>query len=490
MIYLLWLLPTLAVAAGILSGRLDTTRAALLGLVCAVPVALASAPLGFDAAHLVLALQRGLWIGLTITPYILGGLLFWQVALPGSSAPDDSAAGTPVPGTRLAQRRLVFLACFLIGPFAESATGFGVGMLASVALLRRLQLGAPRLMLLALLSQTLIPWGAMGSGTLLAAAYARVPAAALGAYSMLPIALLMLCAWLPLYWRTLNGAGLRAPLGEALLELGWVALALAALTFSTLWLGPETALLAAFGPLIVLHVLVTERPSRRELLALARKALPYALLIGALVSVRLVPSIKAALLGWQRLAPYPDLPAWSPLLHAGTWLIAGALLCALLRGQTARLGGELRSAWHTGRNAVLTVFIFSMMSEVLSIAGISQACAAGLFAALGGQALLLTPLIAGAFGVLANTGNAPNSLFMSAQVTLASQAGLSLPAVAALQHVCATAAGLFSPVRMSIASALCQGAGHERAVYRALFPYAAIFLAVLTLGAVAVIRLG
>jgi lactate permease len=37
--YLLWLLPTLAVAAAIVSGRLNTTHAALLGLVLLLAMA-------------------------------------------------------------------------------------------------------------------------------------------------------------------------------------------------------------------------------------------------------------------------------------------------------------------------------------------------------------------------------------------------------------------------------------------------------------------
>ena len=41
---------------------------------------------------------------------------------------------------------------------------------------------------------------------------------------------------------------------------------------------------------------------------------------------------------------------------------------------------------------------------------------------------------------------------MPAQTAIAVQAGLSVPAVAALQHVSGTAMSLFSPVRMSIAA--------------------------------------
>ena len=62
-------------------------------------------------------------------------------------------------------------------------------------------------MVFALLSQTLIPWGAMSSGTLLASAYARMTGTELALYAMVPTAALMALVWLPLYWRTASRAG-------------------------------------------------------------------------------------------------------------------------------------------------------------------------------------------------------------------------------------------------------------------------------------------
>lgn len=114
------------------------------------------------------------------------------------------------------------------------------------------------------------------------------------------------------------------------------------------------------------------------------------------------------------------------------------------------------------------IFLFAMMAEVLSAAGIAQAFAQTMFGALSIGAVFLTPVISGFFGILTNSGNAPNSLFMPSQLSLAVQAGLSIPAVAALQHVSGTSLGFFSPVRMSIAAGLANGARQERTVYRYL----------------------
>ncbi len=472
MTYLLWSLPALTVIGAIASGRLNTTAAAVLGLAAAVPVALGAAPAPFGGSQLGLALARGLWIGGTITPYILGGLLFWHMAAQNRS-PAGKAAGPSVAelADALARRRRLFFACFLVGPFAESATGFGVGMLGTVLLIRPLNLQPRETMVFALLSQTLIPWGAMGSGTLLASAYARVPAPELALYGMVPVVLLM-AIWMALYWRTAARAGLRAAASEHWREAGWMAASLAALAAATALLGPETALLSAYGPLIVLRFVLDRRPDRPQLLAAARGALPYILMIASLVATRLVPGLNRGLSALAAFSPFADLPVWKPFLHAGSWLIAGAVAMAVLRGQPRVLAAQARAAWITGRHAVYSVFLFAMMAEVLAGAGISQAFADGLFASLRDWTVLITPVLAGAFGILANSGNAPNSLFMPSQLSLAVQAGLSVPAAAALLHVSGTSLGIFSPVRMSIAAGLAHGRGQERGVYVLLLPFA------------------
>ncbi|MDF8365208.1 hypothetical protein [Achromobacter anxifer] len=471
MMYLLWSLPALIVIGAIASGRLNTTTAAVLGLLAALPIALYGAPAPFGIGQLGLALERGLWIGGIISPYILGGLLFWNMAAQGRKPQLAADADKAALAHPLARRRLLFFACFLVGPFAESATGFGVGMLGTVLLIRPLDLKPRDTMVFALLSQTLIPWGAMGSGTLLASAYARVPATQLALYAMAPVALLMVL-WMLLYWRTARRAGLPAPMAEHGREAAWMLAGLVALSAATALLGPETALLAAYGPLIVLRFLLDRQPDRQCLQTAAHAALPYILMIAWLVATRLLPGLNRNLAAVATFSPFPDLPAWMPFLHAGSWLIAGALLIACVYRRSGLLAGQARAAWATGRHAVYSVFLFAMMAEVLAGAGISQAYADGLYASLRDWTILITPVLAGVFGILANSGNAPNSLFMPSQLSLAVSAGLSVPAAAALLHVSGTSMGIFSPVRMSIAAGLAHGRGEERGVYARLLPFA------------------
>ena len=148
-----------------------------------------------------------------------------------------------------------------------------------------------------------------------------------------PTAALMALVWLPLYWRTASRAGFDPHSGgkttERLREAGWIAAALALLAAFTAWLGPETALLASYGPLITLRYLLDRRPDRRAFAATARRMLPYAALIAALARA------------WFRNGEPPWRPsAVSPLRRSAglvaaaacrLWLIAAGVLTARAR---------------------------------------------------------------------------------------------------------------------------------------------------------------
>ncbi len=116
MLYLLWSLPALLVIGLIASGRAGILKAAVIGTAVALAVAFSTAPHRFETADAAVALARGAWIGWIVVPYIVGGLFFWQLAVrPGRAAASERR---PLDDPR-ARRRLLFAACFLVGPFAN-----------------------------------------------------------------------------------------------------------------------------------------------------------------------------------------------------------------------------------------------------------------------------------------------------------------------------------------------------------------------------------
>jgi len=290
--------------------------------------------------------------------------------------------------------------------------------------------------------------------------------------------------WLPLYWQMAEQAGIGTGWRERVNEGLWLAAGLGVLIAATATLGPEAAMLSAYGPLIVLRYLADNHPDRRMIGQAFSRVAPFTLLIGWLAAARLIPMLTQVLEQAARIVPYVGAPAWYPLLHAGTWLLAGALVTALLRRQASALPSEFSVTWKTGRLAILTIVIFSMMAEVLSGSGIADSLAQGMFTAFGRWVTVPLPLVSALFGTLANNGNAANGLFMASQVRLATEGGLNIAAVIALQHVAALSLNMVSPVRMSIVCGLAGVPGLERQVYRTMLPFAAVIVMVIVASSV------
>ena len=74
----------------------------------------------------------------------------------------------------------VALVVFGLVPFAESVTGFGIGVTIGVPVLRLLGCSLRQSAILGLLGLIAVPWGALGPGTTVAAALAGLDVDALG----------------------------------------------------------------------------------------------------------------------------------------------------------------------------------------------------------------------------------------------------------------------------------------------------------------------
>jgi lactate permease len=120
LVYVLWSLPVLFVAILVGSRRTSSANAGFCGLVIAILVGLVSAPSEFGPRQAVLAIAQGTWLALLVGSVILGGLTFRELVFT-TTAEEHS---TPV--SSALRRDELYAACFLFGPFAEAATGFGV----------------------------------------------------------------------------------------------------------------------------------------------------------------------------------------------------------------------------------------------------------------------------------------------------------------------------------------------------------------------------
>lgn len=467
--YLLWSSPLLGVVVLMAMGRRPLV-AALGGAIAAMAVAVTEAPQQLGVEEALDAAGKGIWLAWLVGLVILAGL-FLRESLP---------AFVRVAAQRdVAKRREAFEACFLIGPFVECATGFGVGQIATVAMLRGLSLTSAQVVLLTLFSQSLVPWGAMANATMVGAELAGLPVKDLGVHTAIcttPV----LVVWLVIFWRTATRTGLPATGVDKIREAAWIAALLAILVIFNAVLGPEVAALATLGVLIAFRFWLHHRSQSTDWGPIARLALPYVALTVGLASTRSISTLNAFLAGFE-VKPFSGAPAWFPLLHPATWLAAVTISSSALSERRTDLWPAAKRAWFRGRGAVLTIAVYLVIAKVMADSGMAAKLASALENCLGPSALVVTPWLAGAFGFLTGSGNATNGLLMSSQVALASEARFPLPWAAAIQNTAAAGLTMLSPARVAMACALVGDQALERATYAKAWPLGVGALAALSL---------
>ncbi len=482
MTYLAWSLPILVVAILMASGRISAIGAGLIGVVVAAIVAWTVAPAPLALSGILLAGAKGLWTSWLIASVILAGLFFRDIL-----ETERTGRESP-PLTHKATRQGIFSACFLLGPFAEAATGFGVGQVATVGALRAVALPPIHIALLALFSQILVPWGAMANGTIVGAQLSGLSPADLGVASAL-VSVPLLLVWLVVFWHMAGAAGVSAPgYRTHLQEVLWVLLVAALLVLANRFLGPEIAGMAALAPVILLRFWRDEKPDLRRWLSAVRNGLPYAALIAGFSATRTIPVVTKTLAGWVAFQPFADGPTWFPLLHPSVWLVGIGSVVALGARRGSRIASSLRRAWSLGRKAVSTIAVYLVIAQIMADSGMAKGLASGFQLLLGSWAVLAVPVLAGTLGFLTGSSNATNGLLMSSQASLVGS-HISLASIAALQNTAAAAMTMLSPARVAMGCALVGRADLELAVYRRAWPLGASALITLLCIAAALLSL-
>lgn len=457
-----YLAPILLVGALVLGSRLPLLHAGACGLAATLLAALL-APLPYWPLVLTETL-RGAWLALFSAGVMLAGLVFHHALQDNTAQPEADA-------TPRRPHLAAFILCFIAGPLVESAIGFGVGFAVSIGGLLRLGFKPLPAALLSLISQMLVPWGALAIGTLIGAALAQLPLSSFGlhiAYATAPVPLLLL-GW---FWQRLHRAGLAATGREYLIELALVLALIGLLILGNASGAVDAAGLLATAPLLALLYWRETLSDRVPW----RLVLPYGLLIALLLPTRLLPGLSETLrplLAWQ---PWPDMPALPPFYYTGTLLLLTALATLLGRGEIKRLPEILRRSWRGGRIAVLSTLIFLVMARLYTGAGMAEALARGWGELTGAAAPLGSPAFAALAGWLTGSNTASNSLLLPIQVALAQQTGLPLAWLAGLQSSTASLISCLFAGKLALACAFAGIPGQERRLLRAALPYAALML--------------
>ncbi len=454
------LLPLLLVLVLLASGRVGALMAGLAGLFATVIVAGAPLPL------LEREIPAGLWLAWNVIAIIAAGMFFHRCTLTaGATAADPTARVTP---------RRLYAVCFLLAPFAESVTGFGVGYIIALAALRRLQLGGIPALLFGLFSQSLVPWGALAIGTTVGATLAGLTTNQLGlASAVLQVPTHFL--YLLLYWRFARQTGIAIPAAQKIDDTAWTALLLALIWLVNRYADAEIAAAAPTAFLLALRFWRGDwQDSGRPNIARVRSAIvanaPYVALTIALCATRLVPPLRDLLKPLWAIRPYDNQPAYAPLYAPGFYLVTigiAVVLCA--RASLARVFADtVRSAW---RSCAVTLALV-VMAELYVGSGMAQQIAEALRAAAGRGAGLSVPLFAAASGFLTGGGSAGNAMVMPMVTALARAIAIDPAWAAAVQNSVCTNLTMLSPIRVTMGLAILALTVPDSALYRRAWPLA------------------
>jgi lactate permease len=330
---LLSLLPLLLVLGLLASGRASALVAGLAGLAATLAASATLVLQSEGPAAVALLFRRevpaGLWLSWHVIAIIVTGVFFHRANLARGGA---LGAGTLEPSPRR-----LFAVCFLLAPFAESVTGFGVGYIIALAALRRLGIGGMPALLLGLYSQSLVPWGALAIGTTVGATLAGLTPGQLGLSSavlQVPIHAL----YLLLYWRFAREAGVAVPALQKLDDALWTAALLALIWLANRFSDVEIAAAAPTALLLAVRFWRDERPDAARLRSTLRTAAPYVALTLALCATRLVTPLRDLLKPLWAMRPFDNQPAFAPFYAPGFWLLAIGLAVVLLARATAGEG--------------------------------------------------------------------------------------------------------------------------------------------------------
>ncbi len=444
-------------------------------------------------APLLLALAEGFTTSLTVLTVLFPALLLYQLQSATGSM-DALARGIAY---LCPDRDLQVLLLVLgLGPFIESASGFGVGTVVIIPILFAIGFEALPAALLGLLAQIAVPWGGLAVGIELGAQLTKLDSGLLG----MRTALLM--APLPF------GFGLVALFmsgGKRAMLRWWPAALLAGAALSAgEWFfsqlpGIELAGILA-GALVMLvlvgygYVSGNRRDKSVSVVSpdsattpLWHAVAPYLFLTACLLVTRLIGPVGQ----WLQGAAVLSLPAVGlrlPLLYTpGFWVLLAALfVIPLLRidGQGAR--EATARTWRQFSLSALAIICFLAMAEIMLFGGMTNVLGMAA-AALGHNYGWIAPWLGALGGWLTGSNAGGNAMFALLQRNASLRVALPLDWIMGAQNAAGSIVTMVAPARVILAATAAGLPGKEGHILRTLGPLILIAIALITILLVMVI---
>ncbi|WP_415135010.1 L-lactate permease [Ottowia sp.] len=340
----------------------------------------------------------------------------------------------------------VLLVVHGITPFAESLTGFGIGVTIGIPLLAHFGLPARKVAVIGLLGLCAVPWGSMGPGTLIAATMSGVPFHDLGVASAVLSIVPFVVTGVAAAWLASSREGRAAAIVQG--TLSGIVLTVAVLAANILF---GTAPAGALGALavIALHLVrgsrrgaatVLSGPGRRSLWS-------YAVLLGGVLVAGAIVRIAGLSENWRYVA--------SPAL----WLFVAAVWFA--RGLPAREVSQ--RAWSSWTKVASVTGLFIVLGILMAVSGMAAFLAQTL-AQTGSLYLVAAPFVGAMGGFVTGSNSGANAMFATTQAAIARSLGVDVLGFIAVHNVCAAFLLMGSPgkIEMAVQLSPADAAGHRR----------------------------
>lgn len=419
---------------GLLAVRVRAIPAALVAVFAAFIVSIVWFPI-----DQITAIDTAQTLGpllVEVVLIILGGVLLAEVLT--ASGAQATIAHWLTDACR-GRGRLVLLITLGVTPFAESVTGFGLGVIVSIPLLRHIGMSRVKSAVVALLGLVLVPWGSLAPGTLIAAQLGGVDFVGVGVWSAIfTLPVLLIATPVILVIAVGKTAAVRS-IPDALVA---VAVLWSTLIAANMLLGPPLAGVAASVATILALLLVARLVERNRLRVdrnLGRALLPYGVLVLGLLTTSLLDRMLQLGVTGRILS--------SPAL----WLlVTGALAFPLLRVHRALAPTLFLSSARRGIPVAFTTTLFLLLGGLMAASGTSVYLAQAA-SQLGPIYLLFIPLVGAIGGYVTGSNSGASAMFSASTAQAALTIGADPLTAVAAQNVGASAALMASPPRVALA---------------------------------------
>ena len=446
----------------------SSAAAGLVSFVAAAFIAAAAPYFALNAASFFNAAFEGFLLTVMVAYVLLFGI--WLFHLMNEAGIIQTIASHISESTSDPARQALLLV-IAFSPLVESVSGFGIAVIVIAPIL--IALGFPRFKaaVLALVSLTAVPWGALSTGSVIGANLTGISIHSLGAGT----ALLSIPVFFYFTLITVFIAGGWKELRKKWFEMIAVAIVLSwAIWFFSKYISVELAgVFASLAALAVEMLFVRFAETRQKHAArpaaaqaeaknsLLKALSPYLLLTALLFFSRLVPFASDWLQSNAVVRIEKYAFEWPLLYSPGFFLLLTCLFAiALFKLNRSLIQKSIVETMKQWIPVNVSMFGFVAMAQVMSYSGMTHLLAEAGAEKLGGAFVLLSPIIGAIGGFLTGSNTGSNAMFIKLQVQTANLLNLPPELVANSQNASAGHVTMASPSRVLLSAAV-SGIRHE-----------------------------